>query len=939
MDRRRFLILSTLSPVAAMIATPGTSSAATVAASGGHSFGFAPDGSAFLLDGQPFQIRSGEMHCARIPRPYWRHRIRMAKAMGLNTISMYLMWNYYEEKPGVWDFTTERRDFVSFIRLCQQEGMWVLLRPGPFIDGEWDLGGIPSWLLRYPDIQLRVSAATDPHYMPAVQDYIAHLAPRIKPLLVANGGPVLMVQVENEYGSYGNDTTYMAEVQQAWLDNGIEGPFYTEDGLPEVEANHTNVPGGAIGLSGGDASTIVAARRAFPTVPAMDGEVYPGWLTHWDDPEFMGLDYDISGTLQGVMNAGYSFNIYVAHGGTNYGYWAGANANNNGSGWVGVITSYDYSAPITEQGAQGPRYTVYRDLLASYVGTLPAIPDPIPTMTPDPVTPRVYASVWDNLPPRLPASQTVNPQPFEMYGQDYGFILYRKRLAGYSGGTLDVQTVHDYATIFLRGDYQGGLSRSAMPSSVSTALNVAASGATTLALDDSGRVGTNPVLDILVEGMGRVCYGHALVDRKGILESASLTDAASQTTQLTDWEAFLLPMDEKYLANLRPNPSHPQRPGLFFKATLKLAKVADTYLDMSNWTKGLVWVNGTNLGRYWKIGPQQRLYCPATFLRPGPNEILVFDHHQTQGTPIGFATALTDKPPVITVTPASPVVQPGQSTGVAVTVTNNTANTLKNTQLSLQADTGWQITPASVSLGTLAPGATANANATLTAPSASGLTTVTATATYSVVEDVPPDQATGTGAVSVPFPNLAASFGNVGITDDTNTNVGNVDGDGSSFSAQALASVGASAGGTVTFGGSSFTWPAAAAGQPDNTVAAGQAIAVNQSGSTLAFLITTTYGPSSGTGTVLYTDGSAQSFTLSAPDWYGTAPAGSDPAIIAPYRNRPGNTQDQHTVNVFYSATTLDPTKVVADVVLPDISSASVSSGTAALHVFAMSIS
>jgi alpha-L-fucosidase 2 len=226
----------------------------------------------------------------------------------------------------------------------------------------------------------------------------------------------------------------------------------------------------------------------------------------------------------------------------------------------------------------------------------------------------------------------------------------------------------------------------------------------------------------------------------------------------------------------------------------------------------------------------------------------------------------------------------------------------------------------------------------VTAPSASGLTTVTATATYTVVEDVAPDTTVGTAAVSVPFQNLAASFDNVGITDDTNTNVGDVDGSQSSFSAQALASVGVSAGGTVTHGGSSFTWPAAAAGEPDNTVASGQAIAMNQSGSTLAFLITSTYGGSSGTGTVLYTDGSQQSFTLSSPDWYGTAPAGSDPAITAPYRNRPGNTQDHTPVNIYYSAATLDATKVVADVVLPDISTG-VTAGIPALHVFAMSIS
>lgn len=275
MDRRTFLSVSVLSAAAVTAADPAFGAQAS-----GTSFGFAADGSAFLLNGQPFQIRSGEMHPARIPVQHWRHRIQMAKAMGLNTVSIYVMWNSIEEAPGVFDFTTDRRDIAAFIGLCQQEGMWVLLRGGPYVCGAWDLGGIPPYLLANPGIQLRVNSATDPHYMAAVNRYIAHLAPVVKPLMATAGGPILMVQIENEYGSFGSDGTYLEEIRQAWIANGISGPFYTEDGLSQVEANKTNVAGGAIALSGGDASQIASARQAFPAVPAMPGEVYPGWLTH-----------------------------------------------------------------------------------------------------------------------------------------------------------------------------------------------------------------------------------------------------------------------------------------------------------------------------------------------------------------------------------------------------------------------------------------------------------------------------------------------------------------------------------------------------------------------------------------------------------------------------------------------------------------------------------
>jgi beta-galactosidase len=645
MDRRRFLILTALTPVAAMAATANPSSATQSrrsSTSAGHSFGFAPDGSAFLLDGKPFQIRSGEMHPARIPVEYWRHRIRMAKAMGLNTISLYVMWNYIEELPGVYDFSTDRRNVEAFVKLCQDEGMWVLLRPGPYVCGEWDLGGIPPYLLCVPGVQLRVNSTADPHYMAAVRRYFQQLIPRVKPLMVGNGGPILMIQIENEYGSYGSDHAYVEELRQLWIDGGIDGAFYTEDGLGQVEANHTNVPGGAIALSGGDAGTIASCRQAFPDAPAFGGEVYPGWLTHWGDSSFQGQNYDVASALKGFMDGGLSFNLYMLHGGTSFGYFAGANANNDGSNYQPDITSYDYSAPVTEQGVATAKYTRYRDLIAGYLqAPPPAMPAPVPTITrsggPD-LTPKPFASVWDNLPPALPANQTVNPQPMEMYGQNAGFILYRTVLDGFTGGRLSVDEAHDYATVFVNGGYQGGLSRPVIPEDVASALNVTSTDAPlTLGTPSSGERAT---LDIFVEGMGRINYGHGLVDRKGITQTVTLDDAGGLSGSVIGWQVFLLPMDETYIQRLRHGISDPSRPGLFFRCEPNLSEVADTYVDMSGWTKGVVWVNGHNLGRYWELGPQHRLYCPASWLRRGRNEIVIFDHHQTTAEPISFADTL-----------------------------------------------------------------------------------------------------------------------------------------------------------------------------------------------------------------------------------------------------------------------------------------------------------
>jgi beta-galactosidase len=613
----------------------------------GHTFSFSPDGEHFLLDGEPFQIRSGEMHPARIPREYWQHRIRMAKAMGMNCIGLYIMWNYHETRRGVFDFHSGNRDIEAFIRLCQSEGMWVLLRPGPYVCAEWDLGGLPSYLLSDPDIQLRTDSATDSRYMAAVSRYIEELVPRIKPLLIQHGGPILMIQIENEFGSYASNPAYLEELRQLWLKGGVTGPFYTEDGLPQLERNRTTVSGGAIALSNGDAAQIATVRRKFPAVPALAGEVYPGWLTHWGEAGFAGTNYDLSRILTAFMESKLSFNLYVIHGGTSFGFYAGANVDGSGN-YQPDITSYDYSAPISEQGMATPKYMKYRDIIAGYLpAPLPDIPDAIATLGCtgiDALMPTVYASIWDNLPTALPCEQSVDPQSFESYGQAFGFVLYRKQLPEYASGVLDISGVHDYATVFVGEHYVGGVSRTQIPQEYAQPLHVRhrAPLALPLALpEDRANPGGPVSLEILVEGMGLVNYGSAIVDRKGLLEPVRISNADGSFSMLKRWEVFLLPMDDTFIANLEERCTNPLKPGLFFRASLQLDKIGDTWLDMSNWTKGVVWVNGHNLGRYWHIGPQRRLYCPAPWLAQGDNEVLIFDLHQIQAKPVKLADTLS----------------------------------------------------------------------------------------------------------------------------------------------------------------------------------------------------------------------------------------------------------------------------------------------------------
>jgi beta-galactosidase len=571
-----------------------------------HIFSF--DKNDFLLDGKPFRFISGEMHPARIVREYWRNRIQMAKAMGCNTIAAYVFWNYKESVPGVFDFRSTNHDVAAFIRLCQEEKMWVLLRPGPYTCAEWDFGGLPSYLLKTPDIKIR---CMDTRFMHAVKRYIDRLSQEIRPLLCTNGGPVIMIQIENEYGSYGNDRKYLESLRTLWLQNGIDVPFYTADGAAPAMLEAGNIEGAAIGLdSGSGDDDFQEAKKRNDRVPSFSSETYPGWLTHWGEKWARTDTNDLKKEITYLLEHNKSFNLYLVHGGTNFGFYAGANSFGP-TQYQPDITSYDYDAPINEQGQPTPKFFMLRNLISRYVNDpIPDIPTPVPEIEIPIFTLSPITSIWNQLPAPRSSPQ---PEPMEAFGQRAGFILYRTRLLGHKSGKLTITDLHDYALIFLDGSFIDTIYRDGGKWTVTIPTSAAPS----------------PQLDILVEGMGRINFGQYMIDRKGITDRVTLDGMT-----LMEWQTFLLPMDDEFIMSLRPSYPEGNQNGIFFSASFDLKVTGDTYIDMSGFSKGVVWINGQNLGRYWNKGPQYHLFCPGTWLRAGKNQITVFDLFRTRPTEV-----------------------------------------------------------------------------------------------------------------------------------------------------------------------------------------------------------------------------------------------------------------------------------------------------------------
>jgi beta-galactosidase len=552
----------------------------------------------FELDGKTFQIISGEMHYPRIPRAYWRERFAMARAMGLNAITTYVFWNVHEAKPGVYDFSGNN-DVAEFIREAQQEGLYVILRPGPYVCAEWEFGGYPAWLLQDRSVVVR---SGDAKFMEPAARWIKRLGQELAPLQIGNGGPILLVQVENEYGSFGNDHAYMEQVRRALLDAGFtKSQFYTADGAAKVPAG--SLPDLPVGINFGGAEAD-QARKEFATLekfrphgPFFNSEFWAGWFDHWGGEHASTNASREADNLDWMLKQGYSVSLYMFHGGTSFGWMNGANS--NGKNYEPDVTSYDYDAPLDESGRPTSKYALFRQVIAKDTGTNPT---KVPTVAPAMRIPEFQAeqavSLWKVLPKPVRSEEV---RTMEELGQAYGYILYRGRLQGPLKGILEVDGLQDYAQVYLDGNLVGTLDRRLDQKQLQ--VNVPAGGSQ---------------LDILVENTGRINFSIVLRgERKGITKQVTLDGKA-----VLGWEIYALPMEQP--AKL-PFTKSTCEGACFYRATFQLDVLADTFLDTSAFTKGAVWLNGQPLGRVWNIGPQKTLYVPAPWLHQGVNEVVIFD--------------------------------------------------------------------------------------------------------------------------------------------------------------------------------------------------------------------------------------------------------------------------------------------------------------------------
>ena len=581
------LLMASLMLAVAQILTPSVAEARPPE----HTFAIGTND--FLIDGQRFEIRCGEIHAARVPREYWRHRLQMAKAMGLNTVCAYLFWNQIEPREGTFDWSGQA-DVAEFCRIAQEEKLWVILRPGPYACAEWEMGGLPWWLLKYDDIKLR---SRDPRFLDAAQKYLKEVGRVLGPLQITRGGPILMVQVENEYGFLGKDVDYMGALRQSLLDAGFNVPLFECNPPYNLKNGFRSDLFQVVNFGSDPAGSFKSLREVLPQGPLMCGEFYPGWFDTWGSPHHLGNTQRYLDDLEYMLKHDESFSIYMAHGGSTFGLWSGADRP-----FKPDTSSYDYDAPISEAGWTTEKFFQTRQLFAQYLLPSETIPEPPaknPIISISPVELTESAPVFANLHKSV-ASKT--PLNMEKYDQDHGCILYRTTVPAGEAATLDLGPVHDFGFVFLDGKQLGIADR--RTSSFKIKLPARSQPAT---------------LDVLVEAMGRVNFGEEVHDRKGIQGPVKL-----DANELSDWKVFSLPLDKKMLGGLHFTKTKATGPA-FWRGTVNVDQPGDTFLDLRSWGKGVVWVNGHCLGRYWDIGPTQTAYVPGPWLKKGKNEIVILD--------------------------------------------------------------------------------------------------------------------------------------------------------------------------------------------------------------------------------------------------------------------------------------------------------------------------
>lgn len=575
----------------------------------------------FEWEDKPFRILSGAIHYFRVVPEYWEDRLIKLKACGLNTVETYLPWNLHEPEEGRFCFDG-LADVERFVRLAGSLGLHVILRPSPYICAEWEFGGLPAWLLGYPDIRLRCMDAV---YLEKVDRYYDELIPRLVPLLSTNGGPVIAVQIENEYGSYGNDQAYLNYLKEGLIRRGVDVLLFTSDGPEDGMLQGGTVPGVTATVNFGSRTLEAFQKlRAYrPEDPLMCMEYWNGWFDHWKEEHHTRSAEDAAGVLEEMLEAGASVNFYMFHGGTNFGFYNGANHHEF---YAPTITSYDYDAALSEWGGITEKYEAFRRVISRFreadAPVLPELPAPMPIKSYGTISMTHESDLLNHLDDLVEPVKRACPVPMEALGQDYGFIVYSTHVSGPRSESLYLQEVHDRAQIFVNGVYLDTIERW-NPRSLQ--LDIPEGGAR---------------LDILVENMGRVNYGPKLKDFKGITEGVRLNNQF-----LFDWTIYPLPLKRidsvpfKELREAGEESERSSRPR-FYKGEFTVEEVADTFVRLDGWHKGSVWINGFNLGRYWKEGPQQTLYLPGPLLRKGRNELVVLELHHVEKAQI----ELLDKP-------------------------------------------------------------------------------------------------------------------------------------------------------------------------------------------------------------------------------------------------------------------------------------------------------
>ncbi|MBR1466119.1 MAG: beta-galactosidase [Bacteroidaceae bacterium] len=568
---------------------------------------------AFMLNGKPFIVKAAEVHYPRIPRPYWEHRIQMCKALGMNTVCIYIFWNIHEQKEGVFDFTGNN-DVAEFCRIAQKNGMYVIVRPGPYVCAEWEMGGLPWWLLKKKDIRLREQ---DPYFMERVKIFEQKVGEQLAPLTIQNGGPIIMVQVENEYGSYGEDKPYVSAIRDIVRQSGFDKvALFQCDWSSNFEKNGLDdlVWTMNFGTGANIDDQFKRLKQLRPDTPLMCSEFWSGWFDKWGGKHETRAAKDMVDGIRQMLERNISFSLYMTHGGTSFGHWAGANS----PGFSPDVTSYDYDAPINEYGQTTPKYFELQTLLAKYADKkLPKVPKAIPVISVPAFKFTEYAPLFENLPAPIKSDKVKTMEEFD---QGWGSIIYSTTLPELKGQSkLTIKEGHDYLQVFIDGKYIGALDRRMGEKEL---------------LLPSCRKGAR--MDILVEAMGRINFGRAIKDFKGINSDVTLTtqiEGIDFSGNIKKWDNYLIPdsYDEylkknyKPLTNTKVRDDKGQRVPGFYKATFEVKKPGDTFLNFEHFGKGLVYVNGYGLGRIWEVGPQQTLYVPGCWLKKGTNEVVVFD--------------------------------------------------------------------------------------------------------------------------------------------------------------------------------------------------------------------------------------------------------------------------------------------------------------------------